>query len=81
TFHGRDIFAPVAAWLAQGTPINRLGRKIQDPQTLDFPQAHVQDDRITGEVIYIDRFGNLFTNISHHLLRTFFHPPATPRIR
>jgi S-adenosylmethionine hydrolase len=64
TFHGRDIFAPVAAHLASGVPIQRLGSPIPDPVRLEMasPARH-GDGYITGQVIYVDRFGNLITDI------------------
>jgi len=65
TFHGRDIFAPAAAWLAAGTPIEEMGRRIQDPVTLQFPEPRVVGtSEVWGEIIHIDRFGNLISNIS-----------------
>ncbi|MFB3925625.1 MAG: S-adenosyl-l-methionine hydroxide adenosyltransferase family protein [Syntrophales bacterium] len=65
TFHGRDIFAPVAAYLALGTPLNELGEKL-DPATLvrlDLPGYAENDAGISGCIQYIDHFGNLVTNI------------------
>ena len=65
TFHGRDIFAPVGAYLTQGVPLEELGPRI-DPQTLvtlDLPQCQWQNQEIAGCIQYIDRFGNLITNI------------------
>jgi hypothetical protein len=64
TFHGRDIFAPVAAHLASGAPIQKLGSPIPDPVRLAMvlPARH-GDGHITGQVIYVDRFGNLITDI------------------
>ena len=65
TFHGRDIFAPIAAHLASGLPLEKLGNLI-DPATLvqlslpDFTTTHVE---IEGHIQYIDQFGNLITNI------------------
>lgn len=66
TFHGRDIFAPVGAHLARGVPLNELGRKI-DLTTLvklNLPEVTCSATGITGCIQYIDRFGNLITNIS-----------------
>ena len=65
TFHGRDIFAPVAAHLALGTAIETLGAIITDPITLD-PVALVTlpDGSLAGEVMHVDRFGNLVTTVS-----------------
>jgi S-adenosylmethionine hydrolase len=64
TFHGRDIFAPVAAHLATGVPPERLGRPITDPVRLELPQpARHPDGRLTGQVVYVDRFGNLISDV------------------
>jgi S-adenosylmethionine hydrolase len=63
TFHGRDIFAPVAAHLAAGTPPARFGRLITDYLRLDFDQPTRTGKRIwTGAILEIDHFGNLITN-------------------
>ncbi|MBN2411061.1 SAM-dependent chlorinase/fluorinase [candidate division KSB1 bacterium] len=64
TFHGRDIFAPVAAYLSTGTEISQFGHKIQDYVKGNWPKYNVTDKKITGEIIHIDRFGNLVTNIA-----------------
>jgi S-adenosylmethionine hydrolase len=63
TFHGRDIFAPAAAYLSAGVPVRDMGRAVDDPVRLPFPEADVGDHEIRGEILYIDRFGNLITNI------------------
>ena len=63
TFEGRDRFAPAAAWLAKGIQLTALGRPAADYHRLDIPAPAVQDGRITGVVLHIDRFGNLVTNI------------------
>jgi len=64
TFHGRDVFAPVAAHLAAGVPLNKLGKPIDDPVLLDLPRPRQRADGVLeGHVIYVDRFGNLVTNI------------------
>ena len=68
TFHGRDVFAPSAAWIARGTPPSKMGRKINDPCTLELPQPEIHESTIIGEIIHIDRFGNLITNIPRELL-------------
>jgi len=72
TFHGRDVFAPVAAWIARGTPLTSLGRKVPDPTTLNLPQPRFFDGSLSGEVIYQDQFGNLTSNISASLLNQHF---------
>jgi hypothetical protein len=65
TFHGRDIFAPVAAHLASGVPLQELGQEI-DPESLvklDLAECTQTQTDITGCIQYIDFFGNLVTNI------------------
>lgn len=64
TFHGRDIFAPVAAHIATGVPPSAFGPTISDPVTLHFPSPEQHPDgSICGEIIYADEFGNLISNI------------------
>jgi len=62
-FHGRDIFAPVAAHLAMGVPLDAVGKTMEDPILLDIPSPIQTRDSIIGDVIYIDHFGSLVTNI------------------
>ncbi len=64
TFHGRDIFAPVAANLSLGLPPDQLGAAVNEWQKLDWPAPVVDAQGITGEVVFVDHFGNLITNIS-----------------
>ena len=68
TFHGRDVFAPVAAWIAKGTPLKSLGRPVKNPKTLRLPEPVWNGVALAGEVIYIDRFGNATTNITRKLI-------------
>ncbi|HEB76166.1 MAG TPA: hypothetical protein ENJ04_07435 [Nitrospirae bacterium] len=69
TFHGRDIFAPVAAWLAKGIPVDHFGTLIEDFMNIHLPEPTAPSrNTIEGEVIYIDRFGNAITNVSSDLL-------------
>jgi hypothetical protein len=64
TFHGRDIFAPVAAHLANGRPLADLGPEIADPLTLPIQRPRrLPNGRWLGEVTHVDRFGNLVTNL------------------
>jgi S-adenosylmethionine hydrolase len=65
TFHGRDIFAPVGAHLARGVPFSDLGEAIA-PETLvrsDFPDCQIGPTQVSGCIQYVDRFGNLISNI------------------
>ena len=64
TFEGRDRFAPAAAWLAKGIDVGALGRSAGATERLNVPQPATAEDRITGEVLRVDRFGNLITNIT-----------------
>jgi S-adenosylmethionine hydrolase len=63
TFHGRDIFAPVAARLARGSPIESVGPRVHAfvKKALQAPQY--QDGKLVGTVLHVDRFGNVITNL------------------
>ncbi len=63
TFHGRDVFASVAGHIAAGTLPARVGSAIDDLTTLALPSATYDDAQATGEVIHVDRFGDLVTNL------------------
>lgn len=81
TFHGRDIFASVAAWLSKGITINNFGETIQDYIKISIPRPQkIGDNVLEGEVIYIDRFGNVASNISRDKVRTFTSEPSRLRI-
>ena len=65
TFHGRDIFAPVAAYLSLGVKPQQLGIKTNHLEQLDIPKPHYKKTgQLEGQIVYIDRFGNLITNIT-----------------
>jgi S-adenosylmethionine hydrolase len=68
TFEGRDRFAPAAAWLAKGVQLTALGRPAGSLVRLDVPAASIDASGIAGEVLRVDRFGNLITNIGRTLL-------------
>ena len=63
TFEGRDRFAPAAAWLAAGVDIAELGPVLAGYEALAVPRPAIQGDTVAGEVVRVDRFGNLVTNI------------------
>ncbi|HEY4481953.1 MAG TPA: SAM-dependent chlorinase/fluorinase [Candidatus Brocadiaceae bacterium] len=71
TFHGRDVFAPVAAHLSLGVKPQQLGIKINQLEQLDIPKpVRKKTGQVEGQIIYIDRFGNLITNITkEHLVK------------
>jgi S-adenosylmethionine hydrolase len=63
TFHGRDLFAPVAAHLSIGALPEKIGKRIYDPIILQAPiLQQTSENKLIGEIIHIDRFGNLVTN-------------------
>ena len=68
TFHGRDIFSPAAAHLSLGAMPESFGPPLQELTWLPFPPTVQEGQRITGQVIYADHFGNLVTNIPGHML-------------
>jgi S-adenosylmethionine hydrolase len=63
TFHGRDRFAPVAAAIANGTPLAELGPKIDDLVRLDYTPPSYGAARADGTIVAVDRFGNLITDV------------------
>ena len=67
TFHGRDIFAPVAAHLASYVRPDALGSPLSDAVPAPLVPAMVDEKGAAGQVVYVDRFGNLITNIPGHL--------------
>ena len=62
-FHGRDIFSPVGAYLANGVALDKMGNEIGDPIHLELPQPQPSEMGLRGQVIHIDHFGNIATNI------------------
>lgn len=71
TFEGRDRFAPAAAWLARGTSLAELGAPLHDPVLIEIPEPRVEGDVLRGEVLRVDRFGNLVTNVDRAALERF----------
>lgn len=64
TFHGRDVFAPAAAWLSQGVEPARFGSPVENWVSLRLPEVRrVGRDGLTGTVLRVDKFGNLITNL------------------
>ncbi|MHB8876237.1 MAG: SAM hydrolase/SAM-dependent halogenase family protein, partial [Myxococcaceae bacterium] len=76
TFHGRDLFGPVAAHLSRGLPLEELGPVVEDlDRSLSFPKPHQRGGVLVGEVLHVDGFGNLVTNLAAGVL------PATFTVR
>jgi len=82
TFHARDIFAPVAAWLAKGVDPEKFGEEISDFVRFNAPKPKAVDGNILrGVVLKVDRFGNLVTNITpQDAPMLFASPPASFKI-
>ncbi len=71
TFEGRDRFAPAAAWIAAGVEVTALGGPAGDLRRLTIPRPQVDGDGVRGEVLRVDRFGNLITNLDRALVERF----------
>ena len=71
TFEGRDRFAPAAAWLAKGIDLSGLGRPVTSWEVLPVPDPVLEDDRIVAQVLRVDRFGNLVTNVDRPTFERF----------
>jgi hypothetical protein len=71
TFQGRDIFAPAAAFLAAGEPPAAMGPICTAPSQITLPVPVGASGRVTGEVLWVDRFGNAITNLTPDVVRRF----------
>lgn len=63
TFHGRDVFSPLAAHVARGVPVSELGRPVDDPVMRPLKAPAITPERIDARIRYVDRFGNAITNL------------------
>jgi hypothetical protein len=69
TFHGRDLFAPAAAAIASGKPLSALGDPLTTiPARLSYTAPHYEGKAVVGEIVYVDRFGTLVTNLTTELV-------------
>jgi S-adenosylmethionine hydrolase len=71
TFHGREVFAPVAAHLSLGVALERMGSKLSDPVKLHFPKPRQEGEILYGQITRVDNFGNLISNIHRRDLESF----------
>lgn len=71
TFEGRDRFAPAAGWLAKGIALVSMGKSVTNYHVIEIPRPEIAADHIAGEVLRVDRFGNLITNIDRRALEQF----------
>jgi S-adenosylmethionine hydrolase len=81
TFHGRDLFAPAAARLAAGAPLESLGTPLDTLVTLPPPAFASEPGALTGEVIYIDHFGNVVTSLGQFAWQSDGSLRLSPRLR
>lgn len=65
TFHGRDVFAPVAAYLVGGGSVERVGPATREWVVLPWPEPRYRGGACEGEIVYVDRFGNALSNLPH----------------
>lgn len=80
TFHGRDLFAPVAAWLHGGRKPSEMGQPMKGIVTLSMPEAVAEGGALRGEVIHVDVFGNAITNIRAPEVQAMRDKPGGPII-
>ena len=71
TFHGREVFAPVAGHLSLGVDLTLMGPRINNPVELNIPMPQIKEDILYGQVMRVDNFGNLITNIHRRELELF----------
>jgi S-adenosylmethionine hydrolase len=71
TFHGREVFAPVAAYLSLGIDVERMGPIVEDPVQLILPRPRKKEKSLYGQIVRMDNFGNLITNIHHTEFEAF----------
>ena len=69
TFDGRDLFAPAAAWLSKGQPLGSFGRLVPNYERLPIPEPAWDKHVMAGQIVHIDRFGNLISNLTAYHLR------------
>lgn len=71
SFHGRDLFSPVAAYLSKGVPFEKFGPRLKDPVRFPIEQPKANNGQLEGTIVYIDRYGNLISNIEESLMLSF----------
>lgn len=81
TFHGRDIFAPIAAYLSTVGDLDTVGPVVTECVTLPWPEPRLDNGRIIGSIVYIDRFGNAITSITRKTFSLLPGPPTNVFIK
>lgn len=86
TFHGRDIFAPAAAHLSAGIPIELMGQRMRSMKRIRQPRPKIEitkrpvQSKVRGQVVHIDKFGNLITNITEKDIQEAFSGAAKEKL-
>ena len=80
TFHGRDVFAPVAAHLACGVALSELGPRVTDPVRMGWGVPRIEEGALLGHVMYVDRFGNALTDLENEVVARAFPGIALERL-
>ena len=81
TFHGRDVFAPAAARLAHGALPAQLGERVDQIERITCPAVEPRSSELRGQVLHVDRFGNLISNISRADLAAWAAAVSRPQLR
>lgn len=81
TFHARDVFGPVAAWLAKGIAPEKFGSPVDDYKRLTLPPVAITETRLEGHVFHVDKFGNLISTITAPTVQEFQSRHENLRIR
>ena len=71
TFHGRDVFAPCAGFISAGKKFSDVGPLLDSVKYIDYPEVKEDKMTLTGEIVFVDSFGNMITNISQQMLNSF----------
>lgn len=71
TFHGRDVFAPCAGQLSVGREFSEVGPEVKGVVSLKYPRSTQSGNILKGEIVSVDSFGNMISNIPEHIFRSF----------
>ncbi len=77
TFHGRDVFAPIAAHISLGIPIEEMGDEVNQYHKIDLFDIEDTNDNVIGKVLNVDDFGNIITNFSQDIVEKYFDVDET----
>lgn len=80
TFHGRDIFSNVAGHWSQGVNVDNMGSKIQTFKQIPFPETQFLEGKVIGQILSIDRFGNIITNFPNDIVKQTNHKQVNIQI-